>query len=197
MGSLIRVVPASRERPRLTSARAATALSLPCHPNSARLLAFPRAAATSGVRSATTHTLQKSFARSFPDRATHAEPLPCRCRRRRFDQRAPGFRKRPHSSAVCSKRMRRKSSVRKVSLGIAQLSQHQPDRRKLDAHENVTVQVWKSLANRRQRFSQANVRSTTQRLGMTLKPLTLSDRLTISTASCGSCFANALRNCGP
>jgi hypothetical protein len=68
-----------------------------------------RAAATSGVRSAKTHTLQKSFARSFPDRATHAEPLPCRCRRRRFDQRAPGFRKRPHSSAVCSIRMRRKS----------------------------------------------------------------------------------------
>jgi hypothetical protein len=32
MGSLIRVVPASRERPRLTPARAATALSLPCHP---------------------------------------------------------------------------------------------------------------------------------------------------------------------
>jgi hypothetical protein len=38
----------------------------------------------------------------------------------------------------------------------------------------------KSLASRRQRLSQANVRSTTQRRGRTLKPWTLSDRLTIS-----------------
>jgi len=32
-------------------------------------------------------------------------------------------------------------SVRKVSFGIAQLSQHQPDRRKLDECESVTVEV--------------------------------------------------------
>jgi hypothetical protein len=85
--------------------------SLP--PDLARLLAFLRAAATSGVRSAKSHKLQKSFGRSFPNRATHGEPLPCRCRRRRFDQRAPGFRKRPHSSAVCSKRMQRQSPSEK------------------------------------------------------------------------------------
>ena len=37
-----------------------------------------------------------------------------------------------------------------------------------------------SLASRRQRLSQAMVRSTTQRLGWTTKPFTRSDRLTIS-----------------
>ena len=36
-----------------------------------------------------------------------------------------------------------------------------------------------SLASRRQRLSQAMVRSTTQRLGWTTKPFTRSDRLTI------------------
>ena len=41
-----------------------------------------------------------------------------------------------------------------------------------------------SLASRRQRLSQAMVRSTTQRLGWTsLKPFTRSDRLTISVSS--------------
>ena len=37
-----------------------------------------------------------------------------------------------------------------------------------------------SLASRRQRFSQAMVRSTIQRLGSTTKPLIRSERLTIS-----------------
>ena len=36
-------------------------------------------------------------------------------------------------------------SVRKVSFGIAQLSQHQPDRRKLDECEGVTVEVLEIL----------------------------------------------------
>ena len=39
-----------------------------------------------------------------------------------------------------------------------------------------------SLASRRQRLSQAMVRSTTQRLGWTTKPFTRSDRLTISVS---------------
>ena len=54
-----------------------------------------------------------------------------------------------------------------------------------------------SLASLRQRLSQAMVRSTIQRLGMTLKPLARSDRLTISTSRCGRTFASALANCGP
>lgn len=41
-----------------------------------------------------------------------------------------------------------------------------------------------SLASRRQRLSHARVRSTIQRLGTTLKPMTLSARLTISTPTC-------------
>ena len=39
----------------------------------------------------------------------------------------------------------------------------------------------KSLASRRLRLSHANVRSTTQRLGRTSKPLARSDRLMISS----------------
>ena len=46
-----------------------------------------------------------------------------------------------------------------------------------------------SLANRRQRLSQAKVRSTTQRLGWTTKPLTRSDRLTISVSRSGRMLA--------
>ena len=42
-----------------------------------------------------------------------------------------------------------------------------------------------SLASRRQRLSQAMVRSTTQRLGWTTKPFTRSDRLTISRLEIG------------
>ena len=40
-----------------------------------------------------------------------------------------------------------------------------------------------SLASRRQRLSQAMERSTIQRLGSTTKPVTRSDRLTISVSS--------------
>ena len=48
-----------------------------------------------------------------------------------------------------------------------------------------------SLASRRQRLSQAMVRSTTQRLGWTTKPFTRSDRLTISVSRSGRMPARA------
>jgi len=48
-----------------------------------------------------------------------------------------------------------------------------------------------SLANRRQRLSQAMVRSTIHRLGSATKPLTLSDRLTISIPRSGRMLARA------
>ena len=54
-----------------------------------------------------------------------------------------------------------------------------------------------SLANRRQRLSQAMVRSTTQRLGWTTKPLTRSDRLTILVSIWGRMPAKAPRKIGP
>jgi hypothetical protein len=44
----------------------------------------------------------------------------------------------------------------------------------------VRLRFSQSFANRRQRFSQAMVRSTIQRLGSTTKPLIRSERLTIS-----------------
>ena len=43
------------------------------------------------------------------------------------------------------------------------------------------LRLSQSLLRRRQRFSQASVLSTTQRLGSTMNPLTRSERLTIST----------------
>ena len=61
----------------------------------------------------------------------------------------------------------------------------------------LRVRFSKSFANRRHRLSQANVRSTTQRLGKTLNPATPSERLTISTASSGSSLASSVRNFGP
>src|SRR3979409_1531264 len=47
-----------------------------------------------------------------------------------------------------------------------------------------------SLAKRRQRLSQAMVRSTIHRLGKTAKPFAISERLTISTSICRRIFAN-------
>jgi len=61
----------------------------------------------------------------------------------------------------------------------------------------IRVRFSKSLASLRQRLSQANVRSTIQRLGKMTKPSARSERLTISTLSCGSFLASAFLNCGP
>ena len=61
----------------------------------------------------------------------------------------------------------------------------------------VQFRFSKSLAKRRQRSSQAIVRSTTQRRGSTSKPLAVSYRLTISTESSGISFATAWRKTGP
>ncbi len=57
------------------------------------------------------------------------------------------------------------------------------------------VRFSQSLANRRQRLSQAKVRSTTHGFGSgkAARPM---DRVTISTDSRGSDFASSLRNCG-
>ena len=57
--------------------------------------------------------------------------------------------------------------------------------------ERVAVEVLQSLASRRQRLSQAMVRSTTQGLGWTTKPFTRSDRLTISVSTSGGLPARA------
>lgn len=55
----------------------------------------------------------------------------------------------------------------------------------------------KSLASLRHRPSHANVRSTTQRLGRTSKPLAVSDRFTIAVASPGMAFFCPLAKTGP
>ena len=74
---------------------------------------------------------------------------------------------------------------------ITEFSEHESNGRELDEGERVAVEVLQSLASRRQRLSQAMVRSTTQRLGWTTKPFTRSDRLTISVSRSGRMPARA------
>src|SRR5271157_2769345 len=88
-------------------------------------------------------------------------------------------------------------SVRKVYEGLQSLRsmrRMEASRRNASA---LSVRFSKSLARRRQRLSQARVRSTTHRIGSTSNPLALSDRFTISTASSGRRLGTAWANCGP
>jgi hypothetical protein len=93
--------------------------------------------------------------------------------------------------------LRRLESVRKVFQGLQSfrsMSRIDARRRKASAFR---VRFAKSLHRRRQRFSQAKVRSTTHRRGSTLNPPAASDRLTISTSSYGNTLVIACANCGP
>ena len=88
-------------------------------------------------------------------------------------------------------------SVRKVYLGLQSLLsiiRMDANRRNATA---ILVRFSKSFASRRHRFSQASVRSTTQRFGMITNPFVWSERFTISTESCGITVATADANCGP
>ena len=93
--------------------------------------------------------------------------------------------------AVCLK------SVRKVYEGLQSLRsmrRMEASRRNASA---LSVRCSKSFARRRQRFSQAIVRSTTQRIGRTSNPLALSDRFTISTASPAQALGHSLGELWP
>jgi len=82
-------------------------------------------------------------------------------------------------------------SVRKDYEGLQSLRsmrRMEASRRNASA---LSVRFSKSLARRRQRLSQARVRSTTHRIGSTSNPLALSGRFTISTASFGKHLATA------
>ena len=73
--------------------------------------------------------------------------------------------------------------------------------RRIDAKSRkaraVPVRFSKSLASRRHLPSQANVLSTTHRLGMASKPTAASHRLTISVSKWGKIFFRARSNAGP
>ena len=73
--------------------------------------------------------------------------------------------------------------------------------RRIDAKSRkaraVLVRFSKSLASRRHLPSQANVLSTTHRLGMASKPTAASHRLTISVSRWGKIFFRARSNAGP
>ena len=74
---------------------------------------------------------------------------------------------------------------------ITEFSEHESNGRGLMKASALRLRFSQSLASRRQRLSQAMVRSTTQRLGWTTKPFTRSDRLTISVSRSGRMPARA------
>ena len=91
---------------------------------------------------------------------------------------------------VCGASVRKAYEDRKASAA-------ETDRGELEERQRVVGEVLDILARRRQRFSQAIVRSTTQRIGRTSKPLGVVGSFSISTASPGRRLATAWANCGP
>src|SRR6266852_3688065 len=88
-------------------------------------------------------------------------------------------------------------SVRRLQAGLQSfLSMRRIEARRKNARA-FRLRHSQSLAKRRQRLSQAMVRSTIQRLGKTTNPLTRSERLTISISICGRTFASPFANFGP
>jgi hypothetical protein len=88
-------------------------------------------------------------------------------------------------------------SVRKVHAGLQSfLSMRRIEARRKKASA-LRLRFSQSLANLRQRLSQAMLRSTIQRLGKTTNTLTRSERLTISTLRFGSTCASPAANFGP
>ena len=82
-------------------------------------------------------------------------------------------------------------SVRRLYAGLQSFRSMSRMDASLMKASALRLRFSQSLASRRQRLSQAMVRSTTQRLGWTTKPFTRSDRLTISVSRSGRMPARA------
>ena len=82
-------------------------------------------------------------------------------------------------------------SVRRLYKGLQSFRSMRRIEASLRKASALRLRFSQSLANRRQRLSQAMLRSTIQRLGWTMKPLTRSDRLTISVSRWGRMVARA------
>ena len=78
--------------------------------------------------------------------------------------------------------LRDSESVRRLYVGLQSFRSMSRMDASLMKASALRLRFSQSLASRRQRLSQAMVRSTTQRLGWTTKPFTRSDRLTISVS---------------
>ncbi len=76
-------------------------------------------------------------------------------------------------------------SVRKLHEGLQSFRSMKRIEASFRKASAVRLRFSQSLANRRQRLSQAMVRSTIQRFGNTTKPFCRSDRLTISVSTAG------------
>ena len=85
----------------------------------------------------------------------------------------------------------RLESVRRLYVGLQSFRSMSRMDASLMKASALRLRFSQSLASRRQRLSQAMVRSTTQRLGWTTKPFTRSDRLTISVSRSGRMPARA------
>ena len=82
-------------------------------------------------------------------------------------------------------------SVRRLYVGLQSFRSMSRMDASLMKASALRLRFSQSLASRRQRLSQAMVRSTPQRLGWTTKPFTRSDRLTISVSRSGRMPARA------
>ena len=93
--------------------------------------------------------------------------------------------------AKASQSSRALESVRRLYVGLQSFRSMSRMDASLMKASALRLRFSQSLASRRQRLSQAMVRSTTQRLGWTTKPFTRSDRLTISVSRSGRMPARA------
>ena len=98
---------------------------------------------------------------------------------------------RPARAAGDARAAKRLESVRRLYVGLQSFRSMSRMDASLMKASALRLRFSQSLASRRQRLSQAMVRSTTQRLGWTTKPFTRSDRLTISVSRSGRMPARA------
>ena len=109
----------------------------------------------------------------------------------------PAIKPHPSFTELKLEVLRRLESVREVYVfKHSFLSMRRIDAKSRKARA-VLVRFSNSLASRRHLPSQANVLSTTHRLGMTSKPTAVSHRLTISVSKWGKIFFRAWSNTGP
>src|SRR5215475_6401671 len=96
-----------------------------------------------------------------------------------------------------AKPLDRLESVRGLHQGLHSFRNMRRMEASLMKARALRLRFSQSLASRRQRFSQAIVRSTIQRLGNGTKPLARSERLTISVLTLGRTLPSAVWKIDP
>ena len=162
-----------------TSAAAAQAARLAARLSAAYLEYWPETIRALIIHSAEWTPVMKARLEAAPGRRESYALL------RRFGYGVPSFER-----AVASAQ-NHLESVRRLYVGLQSFRSMSRMDASLMKASALRLRFSQSLAARRQRLSQAMVRSTTQRLGWTTKPFTRSDRLTISVSRSGRMPARA------